>query len=266
MKGGVPAWWDRAGLQVLCIGQTTYSGSWVKASIGLVMPWAPIPSSQRPAGRVFAPMARLRARHSALGFGARLGLALAITLVVVGGIGYVLMARQLRQQQTESYASIVHADVQGFEAIGRTSRSTALALSQIDRLLDAVAHRSGVLEAVLVDQSHTVTASGTAGRGIGVKDSDPRIDAALVHGTTYAGREADPRRNPNGFEFVVPLQLPNGRYALEVGYDHRFLDAALASLRGTLALVGLLALIVGALVFYLVGGRSLVRSHRYALV
>ncbi len=204
-----------------------------------------------------------------MGFGARLGLALAITLVVVGGIGYVLMARQLRQQQTASYASyasIVHADVQGFEAIGRTSRSTALALSQIDRLLDAVGHRSGVLEAVLVDQSHTVMASGTVNGGIGVKDSDPRIVAALLHGTTYAGREADPRRNPKDFEFVVPLQLPNGRYALEVGYDHRFLDSELVSLRGTLALVGLLALIVGALVFYLVGGRSLVRSHRYALV
>jgi diguanylate cyclase (GGDEF)-like protein len=211
-------------------------------------------------------MARLRARHSALGFGARLGLALAITLVVVGGIGYVLMARQLRQQQTESYASIVHADVQGFEAIGRTSRSTALALAQIDRLLDAVGHRSGVLEAVLVDQSHTVMASGTANGGIGVKDSDPRIDAALRHGTTYSGHEADPRRDPKNFEFVVPLQLPSGRYALEVGYDHRFLDSQLASLQGTLAVVGLLALIVGALVFYVVGGRSLVRSHRYALV
>jgi diguanylate cyclase (GGDEF)-like protein len=209
---------------------------------------------------------RLRARHSALGFGARLALALVITLAVVGGIGYLLMARQLRQEQTASYASIVHADVRGFEGIGRTSQSTALALAQIDQLLDAVGHRPGVLEAVLVDQSHTVRASGTVNRGIGIKDSDPRIDAALLHGTAYSGHEADPRRNPKDFEFVVPVQLPSGRYALEVGYDHRFLDANLASLRGTLALVGLLALIVGALVFYLVGGRSLVRSHRYALV
>ena len=209
---------------------------------------------------------RLRARHSALGFGARLALALVITLAVVGGIGYSLMARQLRQEQTASYASIVHADVQGFEGIGRTSQSTALALAQIDQLLDAVGHRPGVLEAVLVDQSHTVRASGTVNAGIGIKDSDPRIDAALLHGTAYSGHEADPRRNPKDFEFVVPVQLPSDRYALEVGYDHRFVDANLASLRGTLALVGLLALIVGALVFYLVGGRSLVRSHRYALV
>jgi diguanylate cyclase (GGDEF)-like protein len=162
--------------------------------------------------------------------------------------------------------SIVHADVQGFEAIGRTSPSTARALAEIDRLLDAVGHRPGVLEAVLVDQSHTVRASGTVNGGIGIKDSDPRIDAALLHGTTYSGHEADPRRNPKDFEFVVPLHLPSGRFALEVGYDHRFLDSDLASLRETLALVGLLALIVGAPVFYLVGGRSLVRSHRYALV
>ena len=147
---------------------------------------------------------RLRARHSALGFAARLGLALVITLAVVGAIGYSLVAGQLRQEQTASYASIVHADVQGFEAIGRTSRSTALALAQIDRLLDAVGHRSGVREAVLVDQSHTVRASGIVNGGIGVKASDPRIDAALLHGTTYSGHEADPRRNPKDFEFVVP--------------------------------------------------------------
>jgi diguanylate cyclase (GGDEF)-like protein len=209
---------------------------------------------------------RLRARHSALGFGARLALALVITLAVVGAIGYSLAARQLRQEQTASYASIVHADVQGFEAIGRGSRSTALALRPIDRLLDAVGRRPGVREAVLVDQSHTVRASGTVNVRTEIKDSDARIDAALLRGTTYSGHEADPRRNPKDFEFIVPVQLPGGRYALEVGYDHRFLDADLASLRETLALVGLLALVVGALVFYLVGGRALVRSHRYALV
>jgi diguanylate cyclase (GGDEF)-like protein len=209
---------------------------------------------------------RLRARQSALGFGARLALALVITLAVVGATGYSLAARQLREEQTASYASIVHADVQGFEAIGRGARTTTLALRPIDRLLDAVGHRPGVLEAVLVDQSHTVRASGTVNGRTGVKDSDARINAALLHGTTYSGHEADPRRNPKDFEFVVPVQLPGGRYALEVGYDHRFLDADLASLRDTLALVGLLALVVGALVFYLVGGRALVRSHRYALV
>jgi diguanylate cyclase (GGDEF)-like protein len=230
------------------------------------MPWTPIPSSQRRGGRVVAPLTRLRARHSALGFGARLALALVITLAVVGAIGYSLAAHQLRQEQTASYASIVHADVQGFEAIGRGSRSTALARGPIDRLLDAVGHRPGVLEAILVDQSHTVRASGTVDGMTGIKDADARIDAALLHGATYSGHEADPRRNPKDFELVVPVQLPGGRYALEVGYDHRFLDADLASLRETLALIGLLALLVGALVFYLVGGRALVRSHRYALV
>ena len=118
----------------------------------------------------------------------------------------------------------------------------------------------------MVSQSHTVMTSGTVSRGIGIKESDPRINATLLRGVTYSGHEPDPRSNPKDFAFIVPLQLPGGRYALEVGYNHRFLDTELASLRGTLALVGLLALAVGALVFYLVGGRSLVRSHRYALV
>ena len=139
-------------------------------------------------------------------------------------------------------------------------------LAQIDRLLDAIGHRSGVLRggsgrSEPYDQGFRNRQWGDRDQGL-----YPRIDAALVHGTTYSGHEADPRRNPKDFEFVVPVLLRGSRYALEVGYDHRFLDSELASLRGTLALVGLLALGVGALVFYLVGGRSLVRSYRYALV
>jgi hypothetical protein len=46
--------------------------------------------------------------------------------------------------------------------------------AQIDRLLDAVGNRSGVFDALLIDQSHTVRASGLVnGGGIGVKDCDP---------------------------------------------------------------------------------------------
>jgi diguanylate cyclase (GGDEF)-like protein len=233
--------------------------------MGFVMPWSPVPT-QRGGARVIAHLRSLRAPHSARGFGARLGLALAITLAVVGGTGYSLIARHLRSAQIASYRSIVQADVAGFEAVGRTSSTPAHAVAQVDQLLDAVGHRPGAIEALLIDQRDVVVATGAKNNAIGNRDSDPRIDAALRHGTSYAGHEADPKRNAKNFEFVAPAQLAGGRYALEVGYNHQFLDSNLAALRGTLALIGLLAMVVGALVFYLVGGRALMRSHRIALV
>jgi diguanylate cyclase (GGDEF)-like protein len=195
----------------------------------------------------------------------RLVLALVITLAAIGGISYSLMAGRLRSEQTAGYNRIVQADVTGFEALGRTSQTPARAVREIDQLLNAVGDRAGVIEARLIDQRRVVVAIGAQSDAIGYRDSDPRIRAALLHGTSYAGREADPRRGTKNFEFVSPVQLPGGRYALEVGYGHQFLDSELAALRGTLALVGLLAVIAGGLVFYLVGGRSLVRSHRIAL-
>ena len=47
--------------------------------------------------------------------------------------------------------------------------------------------------------------------------------------------------------------------------DHHAFDAQLHRVREVLFLVGLLALIVGGAIFYLIGGRGLLRSHRLAL-
>ena len=63
----------------------------------------------------------------------------------------------------------------------------------------------------------------------------------------------------------MPVNLPGGRYAYEVSYDHRTYDAQLHDMRMVLLLVGLLALFGGGGVFYVVGGRALLRDHRRAL-
>ena len=127
-----------------------------------------------------------------------------------------------------------------------------------------MARRPGTLEAVLIDQRHVIVAAGED-RVIGTEDADPRIDAALEHGTSYAGREGDRAKDRENFEFVVPVNLPGGRYAYEVSYDHRTYDAQLHDMRMVLLLVGLLALFGGGGVFYVVGGRALLRDHRRAL-
>ena len=107
--------------------------------------------------------------------------------------------------------------------------------------------------------------AGAGGRLIGTTDADPRIEAALEHGSSYAGREADPTQDRPNFEFVTPVELSGARYAYEVIYSHSTYEAQLRDVRRVLLLVGLLALFGGGAVFYLVGGRVLLRDHRRAL-
>ncbi len=212
---------------------------------------------------------RLRLRSAAargrrVGFGGRLLLAVVITLSIVGAVGYGLLAHQLRRSQIADYARVQRADVRSAAAIGRQDDETA-ARTATDHLIASIAERDGVLEALLIDPQSVVVASDRSGSVIGQRDSDRRISNALRRGKSYAGLEADSRRDRRDFEFVTPVDLPGGRYALEVSYDHRVLDANLGDVRRILMLIGLFALFGGTGVFYLVGGRMLLRSHRIAL-
>ena len=63
----------------------------------------------------------------------------------------------------------------------------------------------------------------------------------------------------------MPVELADGRHAFEVTRDHSLLDSQLHDVRRTVMLLVAAALFGAALVFWLVGGRALVRSHRIAL-
>jgi diguanylate cyclase (GGDEF)-like protein len=206
----------------------------------------------------------LRRRHPRIGFGARLLLAVVVTLSAVGAAGYELMARELVKRQIADYAAAHKADVRSFEAVGRFDDTTTARVA-FDELTAAIARRDGALESLFINPDSVVVASGTSGSQIGHVHSDVRIAAALRHGRSYAGHDTHPRHDPTDFEFVAPVQLPDGRYVLEVSYDHHVLDANLHHVRQTLLFIGLLALFGGTAVFYVVGGRTLLRSHRAAL-
>jgi diguanylate cyclase (GGDEF)-like protein len=219
-----------------------------------------------------------RENDSALAFGARMFAAVALAFALLGALGYVLVDRNLEHRQIQIYAADQRADARSFEDVAGRAATPAGALLQVDRLLDAIARRPGTLEAVLIDRRHIVVAAGGAregaggltdagvgGRLIGTTDADPRIEAALEQGSSYAGREADPTQDRPNFEFVTPVELSGARYAYEVIYSHRAYDSQLRDVRRVLLLVGLLALFGGGAVFYLVGGRVLLRDHRRAL-
>jgi diguanylate cyclase (GGDEF)-like protein len=188
----------------------------------------------------------------------------ALTLAVVGIAGYFVLERNLANRQIADYAAAQRADGQAFEDVGARATSPSDGVLDIDGLLDGVSRRPGTREAFLINEQHVITAAANEAL-VGTRDVDPRIAAALTDGKQYAGHEADPGKDRSDFEFVIPVTLPTGRYAYEVTYDHRTYDAQLNEMRRILALIGLFAVIGGGGVFYLVGGRRLMRDHRMVL-
>jgi diguanylate cyclase (GGDEF)-like protein len=208
---------------------------------------------------------RLATVAGARAFGLRLCVAIAAAFFAIGAVANVLLDHQLKRRQIDSYARTHGADVASFEATGRQAGSPALAVREVTEVIDAIGRRPGTVEALLIDGHRIVRASGANRRLVGTRDTDARIEAALRRGERYAGHEGDPTLGRQNFEFVAPVALPDGRYVFEVSYDGHVLDAQLRDVRRTIVFGVLMALLVGGAVFYLVGGRSLMRAHRGAL-
>jgi diguanylate cyclase (GGDEF)-like protein len=231
---------------------------------------APLEPATLRGGRGFHPYRWLLARRdasrdgSALTFGIRLVVTVVFTLALIGSTSYVLLERSLAHHEIGNYAEGQRADAKAFERESTRATDAADAIGDIERLLEGVEQRPGTLAVLLIDTQHVVTAAGNTAQ-VGTVESDARIDAALDHGSSYAGREGGRGKDSSDFEFIVPVNLPSGRYAYELTYDHRTYDAQLSELRTILALIALITLIGGGAVFYLLGGRRLMRDHRMVL-
>jgi diguanylate cyclase (GGDEF)-like protein len=196
------------------------------------------------------PFGRAAATPS-LGFAMRLAIAVVVTFAVVGVAGYFVIVHQLRGHYLARQSVAQRADVQRLEAVGRSSASPAVAARRIDDVLTSIRGRPGIIDVQLVDRPRTR----------GATDTDARIDAALSQGRRYAGPGQDDRR----LQLVSPVALPSGRYALAITRDHTFVDGSVGVVRRALGWITLIALTLGGGMFYLVGGRRLMRSHRIAL-
>jgi diguanylate cyclase (GGDEF)-like protein len=211
-------------------------------------------------GWAIGPVWRMRGWR--LSFASRLILALAPTLAVVSGLAYFEVARTTQSTVIEQETVYQRAQVHAMEATIR-GKPLASAIAEIDRLIDTTP-RTGTHETLLIDPRSRIVATSDDAL-LGLRNSDTRIQAALAKGTPYAGREADPRRDTRDFEFVTPLRINGHRFAFEATFDHAVFDERVAAARRSFGLIALFGLLGGSVVFYLAGGRSLVRSHRRAL-
>src|ERR1700694_349478 len=172
-------------------------------------------------GLVFHSLPWLGRRHrvgeegSALAFTLRLLGTVAGTFTIVGIAGYVLLERTLAHRQIGDYAATLRADVKAFQHQSTGGTNPTTAVLRVDPVLDAIEHRTGTREAVLID-SHHVVVQALNDAQLGKIEGDAGINGALEHGRSFAGRDSGPGSDPQDFQFVSPVQLPGGRYAYEV--------------------------------------------------
>src|SRR3954447_625357 len=144
-----------------------------------------------------------RRRSSTFAFAVRLSIAIAATFALLGAAGYLMMGDQLQRRLIDTYAGEHRADARSLADAQVSAPGSAAARRRISALLDAIAARPDVEEAILVGPDNVVVAAGDP-TAIGHRDSDPRIDGALRRGDRYVGHEADPEEDRQDFEFVVP--------------------------------------------------------------
>jgi diguanylate cyclase (GGDEF)-like protein len=229
-------------------------------------PPAPPPAGPLPGG---APRRALLARRlarprSTFGFTVRLCGALGIAFALLGVIGYAMIGDQLQRRLVASYAVEDRADAASLDEARSRATTSSGQHAEIAEFLDAIARRPGVMTAELIDGDGIIEAAGN-GATLGRRHFDPAIRGAIRRGRPYSGRETGADQDHRDLEFVVPVGLHDGRHAFAVTRDHGLLDTQLRDVRHTVMIIVVVALIVGAVVFWLVGGRALVRSHRIAL-
>lgn len=193
-------------------------------------------------------------------FGLRLLATVALTFAMTGLAAYFVLTAQLRAPLYHSYLATQRDDARNLEAPAHSGAQPAVVALEVSQLLNTMSRRPGVTEALLVDPQGVVTAAGTP-VGLGTKVARPEIVQAIARGREYAGMDA----GGHHLEFVVPVNLPGGRYAFQTKYRRNVLDAQVRDVERSVIIVGLLAFLVGSAIFYLVGGRALMRSHRLAL-
>jgi diguanylate cyclase (GGDEF)-like protein len=190
--------------------------------------------------------------------------ALAAALAIVGFATYALVSNQLEETHVDELARAQRADVASFEAL-RNEFGPRATLREIDEALELIGRRPGTTEASLVGPDGTIVVSSDS-ELVGTADDNEQIVEALRDGVSRAGREEDPGEDASDFEFIDPVELEAGRHVLETSFASETFDAQLADLRRTLIIVGIGALLATIGLFYLFGGRALLRSHRRALL
>jgi diguanylate cyclase (GGDEF)-like protein len=197
-------------------------------------------------------------------FGVRLALGVVLALALAEGLTYWTVSASLLQSQIDEAAALHRADAASLIHAVAPYKGRADWSREANEQLRALNRRDGALEAILVDRHFQIVA-GADRAAIGRVDRTPRLSDAFRTGRAWVGHEADLRRNHSDFEFVELVTIHGTRYAFEITTDGDLFDAQLASVRKEMLIAGGFAFLGAAVLFWLAGGRRVLRMHRFAL-
>jgi diguanylate cyclase (GGDEF)-like protein len=197
-------------------------------------------------------------------FGVRLALGVVLALGLAEGLTYWTVSADLEHTQVEEAAALHHADAAAIQHVVAPHKARADWLAEVNEQLGAFAKREGTIEAILVDRRFRIIAAADQA-AVGRLDHTKRLSDAFHTGQPWVGHEAALRRDHRDFEFVQPITIHGTRYVLEITSNDAVFQSELTSLRETMLIAGAFAFLAAALLFWLTGGRQVLRMHRFAL-
>ena len=197
-------------------------------------------------------------------FGVRLFLGVVLALLLAGCLTYYTVSQELETNQIDAAAALHRADAASLAYVAAKSPNRALWLGEVSEQLQSFGRRPGRVEAILVDGRHRIVAAAD-GATVGRMDSSPRLRDAFRTGRPSSGHEAIMGDSARGFEFVQPITLHGSRYVFEITTNGDVFERQLASVQGNLVLSGILSFFGAAGLFWLTGGRRVLKLHRFAL-
>jgi diguanylate cyclase (GGDEF)-like protein len=140
----------------------------------------------------------------------------------------------------------------------------AVWLGEVTEQLRSFDQRRGSLVSILVDGHFRIVAAADP-RDVGRVDRTGALDASVRTGRPVAGHENGDGRSKSDFTFEQPVTIHGSRYVLEIVTDAEVFDGQLTTIRQNMLVAGGLAFLGAAILFWLIGGRRLLRMHRFAL-
>ena len=187
-----------------------------------------------------------------------------VALGLAQGLTYWIVSADVERAQTDGAAALHRADAASLRhALAHYKRRVDW-LRQADEQLQGFGRREGALEAILVDRRFRVVAASDRG-AVGRVDRTSRLSSAFRTNRGWAGHESDLRRDHRDFEFVQPITIHGTRYAFEITSDGEVVEGQLTSIRDAMIIAGGLAFLGAVGLFWLAGGRRVLRMHRFAL-
>jgi diguanylate cyclase (GGDEF)-like protein len=197
-------------------------------------------------------------------FGVRLTVGVVLALGLAGVFTYVTVSEEIETNEIDAATALHRADAASLTHAAVASPKRADWLREVNEQLLSFSMRPGGLDAMLVDERSRIVAAAD-GAKVGSRDNGQRLADALRTGHASVGHEATRHGPGRDFEFVQPLTLHGSKYVFEITTNSDLFEAQLPSVRRNLLLSGLLAFVGAAGLFWVTGGRRVLRMHRFAL-